>query len=84
MFEEQQFGASRGEVFEALAADGIIARKYFYPLTNTFTAFHGQFNVMETPEALHVSRRVLTLPMYADLDGAVIDKICDVILGCRK
>ena len=84
VFEEKRFGASRGEVFEALAANGIIARKYFYPLTNTFTAFHGRFNVMETPEALHVSRRVLTLPMYADLDGATIDRICDVILSCRK
>ena len=84
VFEEQQFGSSREEVFEALAANGIVARKYFYPLTNTFTAFHGQFDVMETPEALHVSRRVLTLPMYADLDSETVDRICDVILSCKK
>ncbi|MBQ4432443.1 MAG: DegT/DnrJ/EryC1/StrS family aminotransferase [Synergistaceae bacterium] len=83
VFEEKQFGASRGEVFAKLAENGISARKYFYPLTNTFAAFHGRFNVMDTPEALHVSRRVMTLPMYADLSAETVDRICDIILSCR-
>ena len=83
VIEERQFGASRAEVFDRLAESGIFARKYFYPLTNTFAAFHGQFNVMETPQALHVSRRVMTLPMYADLSLEDVDRICDVILSCK-
>ena len=84
VFEEKIFGASRAEVFDALAEHGIGARKYFYPLTNTFSAFHGKYNVMETPVALHVSKRVLTLPMYADLALDDVDRICDIILSCRK
>lgn len=84
VFEEKIFGASRAEVFDALAEQGIGARKYFYPLTNTFSAFHGKYNVLETPVALHVSKRVLTLPMYADLALEDVDKICDVVLSCRK
>ena len=84
IFEERIFGASRAEVFDALAKQGIGARKYFYPLTNTFSAFHGKYNVMETPVALHVSKRVLTLPMYADLTLEDVDRICDIILSCRK
>ena len=83
VIEERQFGASRAEVFSRLAENSIFSRKYFYPLTNTFSAFHGQFNVLETPEALHISRRVMTLPMYADLGLDVVDRICDVILGCK-
>ncbi|MBQ7561397.1 MAG: DegT/DnrJ/EryC1/StrS family aminotransferase [Synergistaceae bacterium] len=83
IFEEKQFGASRAEVFDKLADNNIFARKYFYPLTNTFTAFHRQFDVMQTPTALHISRRVLTLPMYADLDLKIVDKICDIILICK-
>ena len=35
IFEEKLFGASRAEVFDKLAENGIGARKYFYPLTNT-------------------------------------------------
>lgn len=84
VFEEKVFGASRAEVFDALAEQGIGARKYFYPLTNTFSAFHGKYNVLDTPVALHISKRVLTLPMYADLAVEDVDRICDIIVGCRK
>lgn len=84
VFEEKIFGASRAEVFKALAENGIGARKYFYPLTNMFSAFHGKYNVMETPVALYISKRVLTLPLYADLITEDIDRICKIILGCRK
>lgn len=83
VFEEKQFGASRAEVFDKLAEHGIGARKYFYPLTNTFSAFHGQYSVRNTPIALHISKRVLTLPLYADLALEDVDRICDIILNCR-
>lgn len=83
IFEEKQFGASRAEVFDKLAENGIGARKYFYPLTNTFSAFHRQFDVLETPVALHISKRVLTLPLYADLSMEDVDRICEIILGCK-
>lgn len=84
VFEEKIFGASRAEVFDALAEKGIGARKYFYPLTNTFAAFHGKYNVLDTPVALHISRRILTLPMYADLALEDVDRICEIIMSCRK
>jgi dTDP-4-amino-4,6-dideoxygalactose transaminase len=83
VFEEKQFGASRAEVFDKLAENGIGARKYFYPLTNTFSAFHGQYDVMETPVALHISKRVLTLPLYADLELEEVDRICELVLSCK-
>ena len=84
VFEPTLFGATRNEVFDALAEQGIGARKYFYPLTNTFDCFHGAYDVNQTPVALHISKRVLTLPLYADLSIEDVDRICDVILGCKK
>ena len=84
LFEEKTFGASRSEVFDKLANNGIRTRKYFYPLTNTFSAFHRKYNVLDTPVALHISQRILTLPMYADLRIEDVDRICDIILSCRK
>ena len=84
VIEEDRFGSSREEVFDALAQNGIGARKYFYPLTNTFSAFHGKYDVMETPVALHISKRVLTLPMYADLCLEDVDRICNIIISCAK
>lgn len=82
--EEKIFGSSRAEIIDALAEQGIGAGKYFYPLTNTFSAFHGKYNVLETPVALHVSKRVLTLPLYADLALEDVDRICGIILNCGK
>lgn len=84
VFEEKEFGASRNEVFDALSEYGIGARKYFYPLTNTFDCFHGQFDPNETPIALHISKRVLTLPLYTELGLENVDRICDIIIGCRR
>lgn len=84
IFDEKIFGSSRNEVFEKLAENGVNARKYFYPLTNTFDCFHGKFDVSKTPRALHISKRVLTLPLYANLKYEDVDRICEIILQCKK
>jgi len=84
VFDEKIFGSSRNEVFEALAENGIGARKYFYPITNSFDCFHGKYDINQTPVALHLSKRVLTLPLYADLELGDVDRICEIIVGCRR
>ena len=83
VFWEEAFGTGRDEVKQKLGDSNIGARKYFYPLTNTFECFHGKYDVTETPVALHISKRVLTLPLYADLALEDVDRICDIILGCK-
>ncbi len=80
VFHEKQFGASRGEVMKRLEEHGIVARKYFYPLTSTFEAFHRKFDRNKTPVAAGISRRILTLPIYADLSMEDVDRICDIVL----
>lgn len=83
VFEEKRFGASRAEVFDKLAENGIGTRKYFYPLTNTFDCFHGKYDVSRTPVALHISKRILSLPLYADLPLEDVNRICEIILECK-
>ena len=78
------FGCDRDDVYSVLAEHNIFARKYFYPLTNTFECFEGRFDPNDTPEALKVSKAVLTLPLYADLTVAEVDRICDIIISCKK
>lgn len=84
LFDEKTFGATRNEVMEALAKESILARKYFYPITNTFECYHGRFNLNETPVALHASKHVLTLPLYADLAVEDAERIANIVLSCRK
>lgn len=78
VFDKGIFGLSRDEVMDNLAKEGIGARKYFYPLTNSFDCY--DYDVNSTPVALDISLKILTLPLFADLDVETVDKICDIIL----
>lgn len=73
---------TRNEVFEMLKAKGVTARKYFYPLTNSFECYRNYptAGVEKTPVAQHLALRVLTLPLYAGLSIDDVDLICDIIL----
>ncbi len=83
IIEPERFGSSREEVYIKLKNNGIVARKYFYPLTNTFSCFHKLYDVSKTPVALHISKRVLTLPLYAELNTEDVDRIADIVLSCK-
>lgn len=84
LFDEKEFGVTRNEVSDRLKENDIFSRKYFYPLTNTFECYNKQFDVEDTPVALKISRRVLTLPLYADLDLDSVDRICDIIIRAGR
>lgn len=73
---------TRDDVFARLAEHNIIARKYFYPITNSFDCYKGQpgFDPEATPVAKFMGDRVLCLPLYAGLSLEEVDRICDIIL----
>ena len=81
LFDKDVYGLSRDEIMDNLAKEGIGARKYFYPITNTFDCYKDIYDANQTPVALEISKKVLTLPLYADLTVEVVDRICDVILN---
>lgn len=83
LFDEKKFGASRNDVMEKLGKNGVGARKYFYPLVNSFDCYNNDYDDKDTPVALDISKRILTLPLYADLKLDVVDMICDIILSCK-
>lgn len=83
LFDKKSFGTDRNYVFKKLEKNNIYARKYFYPLTNSFSCFHNVYDVKETPVALYISENILTLPLYPDLAFEDVDRICEIILQCR-
>ena len=78
LLDKKVFGKSRDEVLAALAEQNIIARKYFYPLVSANKQF-GEDLTSLTPIAKDFSENVLCLPMYAHLDAADVDRICEII-----
>jgi dTDP-4-amino-4,6-dideoxygalactose transaminase len=61
---------------ETLFKSGINTRRYFYPSLNNlpFLAEH-----YECPVSEDISKRVLCLPLYFDLEKAIIEKISTII-----
>ncbi len=80
---EDAYRFTRDEVFYRLKEHGIVARKYFFPLTNSFSCYRDlpTAGTEKTPQALFVSTHVLTLPLYADLALEDADRICSIVLG---
>ena len=81
VFDESVFGATRDDVFDALDAANIGARKYFYPLVSDYACYRSVYSSFSTPVAKWAADRVLTLPMYADLALKDVDRICDVVIN---
>lgn len=59
-------------VVESLLEMGVAPRRYFYPALNTLPYINAGG---ECPVAERVAKRVLCLPLFHDLDEAVIDEV---------
>lgn len=84
VIDKDVFGADRDYVFSELDKYGIKARKYFFPITSEFGCYKDKFDARETPIALNISKNILTLPLYADLDITDVDVICEIVINSGK
>lgn len=62
------------DVKQALEKNGINARRYFYPSLHTLDYVKGT-----APISADISKRILCLPMYADLDLSAVDEISSIV-----
>lgn len=79
--DEKLLGITRDGLYMKLYSHGIYARKYFYPLTSDFDCYVKVYRNNSTPVAKYISDRVLTLPIYSDLNESDVDLICNFIKG---
>lgn len=69
-----EYGLTRDELISVLNSYNVYPRKYFYPISNELDLYKDCKG--DTPIAKDISSRVMTLPLYADLDIEVVDMIC--------
>jgi dTDP-4-amino-4,6-dideoxygalactose transaminase len=79
--DENQYGKSRDEVYQLLKDNGILARRYFYPLISEFPMYNqlpssSNKNVIE---ALQISKQVLCLPIYPEMEIEIVINISKII-----
>ncbi|MGL5935264.1 MAG: DegT/DnrJ/EryC1/StrS family aminotransferase, partial [Cetobacterium sp.] len=78
--DETIFGKTRDQLFEELKEYNIFTRKYFYPLVSDFDCYKEEYKNIELNNAKYISDRVLTLPIYGDLELDIVDYICEAIV----
>ncbi|MBU5488902.1 DegT/DnrJ/EryC1/StrS family aminotransferase [Clostridium sp. MSJ-8] len=84
MVNEKEYGYTRNELYDRLREEGIYTRKYFYPLITDYDCYKDEYDSSDTPVALHISKRILALPIYDSLTEEDVYRICDIILGVNK
>ncbi|MDR2364479.1 MAG: DegT/DnrJ/EryC1/StrS family aminotransferase [Zoogloeaceae bacterium] len=77
----EDYPIARDELYWRLKKEGIHPRRYFYPLISEFPMYRGLDSARSDnlPVAARLSRQVLCLPIYPDLEMSVVDAVCDLI-----
>ncbi len=81
LIDEKKVGVTRDDIYDALKKKNIFARKYFFPLTSDQACFKNKWKDIDIPIARKCAEQILVLPLYGDLQGESVDKICSLIKG---
>ncbi|KAF0218751.1 MAG: putative PLP-dependent [Geobacteraceae bacterium] len=83
---EKEYGVSRDYLYTELKKYNVHTRKYFYPLCSSFACYKHLFSSIPAnlPIADKVSTEVLCLPIYGELNGYVIQNICNIISDLKQ
>ena len=86
LIHQDQFGKSRDEVYEELKKHRIHSRRYFFPLISQFPTYRSLPSAARDnlPVAEKITKEILCLPIYGDLDIKQVDKICQIIIKMSK
>jgi dTDP-4-amino-4,6-dideoxygalactose transaminase len=64
------------KIMEALNKENVYPRRYFYPSLNQLKYLN---NYQSCPVSEDISCRVLSLPLYPDLEDKIVENICEII-----
>ena len=79
---QKTYGMSRDELYFKLKEQGILARRYFYPLISDFSTYRGQPSATKEnlPVATEMAREVICLPMHHSLSEEDVQRILELIV----
>lgn len=79
--DAEKYGKTRDQLYFEMKAQGILGRRYFYPLISEFSTYKGlpSANKENLPEAHKLADTVLCLPMHHELSKVQITQILDII-----
>jgi len=67
--------ATRRDPVRRALREGGVQTSVFYPAVHEFTAYRERFGTPSLPRTEYVARAEITLPLYRDMDEALIDRV---------
>ena len=77
--DEDKYGMSRDALYDKLKSQGILGRRYFYPLISTLNPYreYPSASPVNLPIATKMADQVLCLPMHHALTNEDVERIID-------
>ena len=86
LIDGREFGKSRDDVYDELKKHNIYTRRYFYPLISQFPTYKGlpSASAANLPTAENITKQILCLPIYPDLELEIVEKVCQILHSMTK
>jgi dTDP-4-amino-4,6-dideoxygalactose transaminase len=81
--DKNEYGLSRDALYEKLKEYNVFTRRYFYPIISDYPCYRRISTNDSLSMARAVASRILTLPLYFDLEVDDVERICELIYEGR-
>lgn len=80
--DAEKYGMTRDELYIKMKDNGVLGRRYFYPLISTFSTYRGLESAIpkNLPNAHRMADSVICLPMYAGLTDSDIQLVISLTI----
>ncbi|MCR4828279.1 MAG: DegT/DnrJ/EryC1/StrS family aminotransferase [Bacteroidales bacterium] len=77
------YGMTRDELYFKMKANGVLGRRYFFPLISTFSTYRGLPSAAPSnlPVATRIANEVICLPMHHELCERDVERILELIVN---
>jgi dTDP-4-amino-4,6-dideoxygalactose transaminase len=78
----EEYGMTRDELYFKMKSNGVLGRRYFYPLISTFSTYRGlpSAGAENLPVATRIANEVICLPMHHELSEDDLNRILNLIV----
>ena len=80
--DAEEYGITRDELYFKMKEQGVLGRRYFYPLISSFSTYCGLPSAApeNLPAATRVANEVICLPMHHELSQKDVDRVINLII----
>jgi dTDP-4-amino-4,6-dideoxygalactose transaminase len=82
IFVHSSYGVTRDELYFKMKEQGVLGRRYFYPLISEFSTYRGLPSAApdNLPVATRIANEVICLPMHHELSEEDINRVLELVV----